>query len=293
MTFICLWSPGWAMSPEVNRLAPVVLGVVPRVSVDLGRGLLWADGRVLDIAKTSTEILTRIKHQGATKAQVGLSSIPIASQIVAIHGSPCSDSFSGITTVLPGSEREFIASHLISVLAPSPPLMILFDGVGIETCGDLARLAQESVEVRFGAEGVHLWRLSRADDRRLIFTPMSRSLPEASLDWVDYILTDPERLVFVINALVDNVSTALASRGLCARHCAVPAVSVHDVRSGAIGFHFFLGCLRAIDADSIIVRPCDFRIGPPCIPEGGEDGSCERRIGNSNKSSQRKRTGTR
>lgn len=95
--------------------------------------------------------------------------------------------------------------------------MTLFDGVGIETCGDLARLAQESVEVRFGAEGVHLWRLSRADDRRLIFTPMSRSLPEASLDWVDYILTDPERLVFVINALVDNVSTALASRGLCAR----------------------------------------------------------------------------
>jgi len=122
-----------------------------------------------------------------------------------------------MTAVVPGDDRDFLARHPISVLTPSPPLMTLFDGVGIETCGDLARLDQESVEVRFGAEGVHLWRFSRADDRRLIFTPMSRSLPEASLDWVDYSLTDPERLVFIINALVDNVSTALAGRGLCAR----------------------------------------------------------------------------
>ncbi|MBA3342605.1 MAG: hypothetical protein H0T48_12335 [Gemmatimonadaceae bacterium] len=122
-----------------------------------------------------------------------------------------------ITMVLPGDDRGFLAEHSIDVLAPSPPLRNLFDGVGIEKCGDLARLEQEAVEVRFGAEGVHLWRLSRADDRRLIFAAMPRSLPESSLDWVDYALTDPERLVFVINALVDNVSSALTARGQCAR----------------------------------------------------------------------------
>ena len=61
-------------------------------------------------------------------------------------------------------------------------------------------------EVRFGGEGVHLWRLSRADDNRMIFSAMPRTLPQASLDfWVDYTLSDPERLVFVINALVDSV----------------------------------------------------------------------------------------
>ncbi|MDO8501369.1 MAG: hypothetical protein Q7S20_05970 [Gemmatimonadaceae bacterium] len=119
--------------------------------------------------------------------------------------------------VQPGTDREFIARHPISVLAPSPPLQNLFDGVGIERCADLACLEQESVEVRFGAEGVHLWRLARADDKRLIFAAMPRTLPQSSMDWVDYTLTDPERLVFVINALVDNVSAALASQGLCAR----------------------------------------------------------------------------
>jgi hypothetical protein len=122
-----------------------------------------------------------------------------------------------VTKVPPGREREFLSDGPIQDLDPSPPLMNLFDGTGIENCGDLACLEQESVEVRFGAEGVQLWRLSRADDNRLVFAAMPRDLPQSSMDWVDYTLADPERLVFVINALVDNVSNALESQGLCAR----------------------------------------------------------------------------
>jgi protein ImuB len=119
--------------------------------------------------------------------------------------------------IVPGREREFLDPQPVTVLGPSPQLESLFDGVGIERCADLACLDSESVEVRFGAEGVQLWRLARADDRRMIFGSPSRSLPEAALDWVDYTLTDPERLIFVINALVDNVCTSLTERGQCAR----------------------------------------------------------------------------
>ena len=217
MTFICIWSPGWVEGSEIVGLAPTVLKVVPRVALDTGRGLIWADGRGLSSGYIAADIQSRLTHQGATKAQLGLAIVPVVAEVAARYRGDDANSVQAMTAVVPGDDRDFLARHPISVLAPSPPLMSLFDGVGIETCGDLARLDQESVEVRFGAEGVHLWRLSRADDQRLIFTPMSRSLPEASLDWVDYSLTDPERLVFVINALVDNVSTALSSRGLCAR----------------------------------------------------------------------------
>ena len=83
----------------------------------------------------------------------------------------------------------------------------------MESCGDLARLDLESVEVRLGAEGARLWRLSRADDSRRIFTTVPRSLPSASLDWVDYTLKDPERLVFIINALIGNITTASGGGG--------------------------------------------------------------------------------
>jgi protein ImuB len=81
----------------------------------------------------------------------------------------------------------------------------------------MAKLDLESVEVRFGGEGARLWRLSRADDSRRIFASMPRALPAASLDWVEYTLKDPERLVFIINALVGNITTDLKSRGQCAR----------------------------------------------------------------------------
>jgi len=216
MTFICIWNPDWGSS-SLDSWAPTVLGMVPRVSLDSGRGQIWADGKSLNAESLARDLVEKLSHQGAIKAQAGLAIVPVAAEIAARFKGADPISTTAVTAVVPGDDRDFIARHPITVLAPSPPLQNLFDGVGIEKCGDLARLDQESVEVRFGAEGVHLWRLSRADDRRMIFAAMPRSLPEASLDWVDYTLTDPERLVFIINALVDSVSTALTERGQCAR----------------------------------------------------------------------------
>lgn len=223
MTFICLWSSSW--TPEsMTGLAPGLLKIVPRLSLEAERRLIWADARSLSSKETSANIATLLQQQGVTNAHIGVSIIPIAAEVAARFPDFKSPALTetdapppAATMISPGREREFLDPQPIAVLGPSPQLASLFDGVGIEKCADLARLDSESVEVRFGAEGVQLWRLSRADDRRMIFRSLPRSLPEAALDWVDYTLTDPERLVFVINALVDNVSTALTERGQCAR----------------------------------------------------------------------------
>lgn len=215
MAFICISSPDWA-SGSMDRYGMAVLRVAPRVTVDAGRRVIWADGKSLRIQTICRQIRTELSHAGASTTPIGVSVIPIAAEIAARQ-----NSLDSLTIVPAGQEKEFLAGHSIAVLMPSPPLANLFDGVGIETCGDLAGLEQESVEVRFGAEGVHLWRLARADDNRLIFAAMPRSLPQASMDWVDYTLTDPERLVFVINGLVESISTALESQGLCAREMAL------------------------------------------------------------------------
>ena len=208
MAFLCISSLEWAAG-SMDRYAMAVLKVVPRVTVDAGRRLIWADGKSLQVGDICRNIGTELNHIGASNASIGVSAIPIAAEIATRAG--------GVTIVPQGGEREFLSRFPVGVLLPSPPLVNLFDGVGIETCEDLAVLEQESVEVRFGAEGVFLWRLARADDNRLIFAAMPRTLPSASMDWVDYTLTDPERLVFVINGLVDNVSSSLESQGLCAR----------------------------------------------------------------------------
>jgi hypothetical protein len=215
MTFVCLWSPSWSES-SLNRFAASALKIAPRISADFGKGLIWADGRSLDSRAICRDLITATEQYQVIKAQVATSIIPVAAELAARFVGP--DSSTSATTIVPvGGERDFIGHFPISVLAPSKALDSMFEATGIEKCGDLARLEQEAVEVRFGAEGVELWRLARADDRRPIFGSSQRALPESSMDWVDYSLTDPERLVFVINALVDNVCGSLASQGQCAR----------------------------------------------------------------------------
>ena len=212
MTFACLWSSSF--TPEsMTGLIPALLKVVPRLSVDVERQLIWADARSLPTGEISRQVTTASEQHRIINAQLGLSRIPIVAEVAArITQLP-----SSATLIPPGKEREFLDPQPVAVLGPSPQIQSLFDGVGIEKCADLASLDSEAVEVRFGSEGVELWRLSRADDRRMIFKSSPRSLPEATLDWVDYTLADPERLIFVINALVDNVCTALTARGQCAR----------------------------------------------------------------------------
>jgi hypothetical protein len=216
MTFICIWSQTWKSRP-LDRVGAAALRVVPRIALDPGKGVIWADGKSLELKSICHDLESVIQQQGSDRLHIGIAVIPIAAEIAARFHGDDDKAISGITQIPAGTEREFVSRNRIHVLDPSPPLVNLFEGTGIETCGDLARLEQESVEVRFGAEGVHLWRLARADDNRLIFAAMPRSLPQSSMDWVEYSLADPERLVFVINALVDNVSSTLESAGLCAR----------------------------------------------------------------------------
>jgi protein ImuB len=82
----------------------------------------------------------------------------------------------------------------------------------VRTCGELAALSAEAAEVRFGNEGVRLWRLARGDGPRIIFRPIPPEQPYASLDFVDYTVRDATRLVFTLNALLDQVCGMMLER---------------------------------------------------------------------------------
>jgi hypothetical protein len=224
MTFVCLWTPaaapyppaiGTDITPEndlLQRLVPSLLGVAPRVMLG-ANGIVWADARGMSAESLARDLLDVFHEKDVKKVRAATSITPICAEVAARHG----HGKNGLITIAPSSEREYLAPFPVGVLEPSLFLATLLDGIGVESCGGLARLDLESVEVRFGGEGARLWRLSRADDSRRIFASMPRALPAASLDWVEYTLKDPERLVFIINALVGNIATDLKSRGQCAR----------------------------------------------------------------------------
>jgi len=188
-----------------ETISPVsLLTVLPRiVTTDAG---VWGDVRGMAVEETvdrARQILAARSVQG----RFGIASTPVAAEVAAQYGP------NAVTYVAVGDDRLFLSRFLIEVLKPSAQLANFLDGAGIETCGDLARLTRESVEVRFGADGARLWRLARADDPRPIFHAIPRALPSASLEWTDYTLRRAERLLFVINGLCNSVCTMLRERG--------------------------------------------------------------------------------
>jgi protein ImuB len=232
--FICLWTPAAfpalplfadvevvQESELLNELVPQLLTIAPRVTIG-SRGVVWADARGLNAELLAKDLIDVFHRYDASRlplpashvplpVRAAISLVPIAAEVAALHGR------GRLVTIPIGTEREFLAPFPIGVLETSPFLASLLDGIGVERCGDLAKLDLESIEVRFGAEGANLWRLARADDTRRIFRTVPRALPCASLDWLDYTLRDAERLVFIINSLVGNITTELKSRGQCAR----------------------------------------------------------------------------
>jgi len=215
MTFICLWSPAATATDKqeselLHKLIPALLSAAPRVMLG-ANGIVWADARGMSAEPLARDLLQLFHDDGVEKVRAAISLAPVCAEVAARYGK------GALITIPVGSERDYLARYPVGVLEPSLALSSLLDGIGVESCGDLAKLDLESVEVRFGAEGARLWRLSRADDSRRIFNNIPRALPSASLDWVDYTLKDPERLVFIINALVGNITTELKSRGQGAR----------------------------------------------------------------------------
>ena len=261
--FVCLWSPAWrTVADSLAELSPALLTVAPRVVTEERRGgLVWVDARGLDAERLARSALEVLRGIGLSNVRVGIGRVPIVAEIIAAGLGTESQ---GLGTRDWGLGREAITGEEVSValiasrpsplslvpspeslgllpistLEPDPALATLLDGIGVETCGELAALEGESVEVRLGAEGVRLWKLARGDDDRLIFTPLPRELPHASLEWSDYTLTDTERLLFSVNALLGTVCEKLLERGSLSREMMLDlalangATLTNTVRSG-------------------------------------------------------------
>jgi hypothetical protein len=194
--------------------APALLALAPRVHAE-PPDLLWADARGLAARPLAEALIARVQELGAALVRAAVASTPIAARVAVRHGNASRDTphDTSLVEIAPGTDRQFLAPHPVRVLAPAPSLAALLDGAGVERCGELAALEGSAVAARFGPEGVALWRLARADDPRRLFAPVPPALPHAELAWTDYVLRDPERLLFMVNRLVGTVCAALRERG--------------------------------------------------------------------------------
>lgn len=223
-----------------------LLEETPRVVVD-PRGRIWADVAGLDESRAVSGLRRRLVDGGWADVGVGVADVPVAAELAAKlsaragqgDGSragqdgvsrPARRSASGAERkgagsragvaplfVPSGRERAWLSRLPLELLEPDASLLMLLRGVGVDRCGALGELDREAVEVRFGPDGVALWRLARAQDDRILFGRPAPDRPQASLDFVDYVVTDPERLLFTANSLLGSICGTMERRGLHAR----------------------------------------------------------------------------
>jgi protein ImuB len=204
--------PGGAAMPEgglSDTVLEALLEAAPRASLETGRA--WLDVRGLDAGQVRLKLEPRLRETGL-EARFGTALRPAVAEVAARLAEP------GRGIEVPaGGERDFLAPQPLVVLGVEDPLLGWLADVGIATCGELAAVPREAVEVRFGAEAVEWWRRARGADERRPFVRVAPERPQASVDFVDYVVTDPERLIFTTNALLGGLCEKMREGGAHAR----------------------------------------------------------------------------
>jgi protein ImuB len=192
-----------------DALLGAVLAAAPRVGLESGRA--WLDVRGLGPTTVHASLWPRLRAAGV-EARFGASTRQIVAEVAARQAEA-----GGLVEVPVGGERDYLAPLALATLGVEDPLLGWLADVGIGTCGELAGVPREAVEVRFGAESVAWWRWARGVDERRPFVPVPPERPQASVDFVDYVVTDPERLVFTANALLGGLCERMRESGAHAR----------------------------------------------------------------------------
>lgn len=196
-------------SPATDEILEAVADAVPRLALDPLQ--VWLDVRGLDPSVVHARVQRRLKAAGV-RARYGAGSRPVTALVAARSAVD-----ERLVTVPAGAGRDFLAPHPLAVLGMEDPLLGWLADVGVATCGELAVIDREAMEVRFGAEAVRWWHLARGDDDRRLFAPVPPEQPNASVDFIDYVVTDPERLLFTTNALLGGICEQMRERGAHAR----------------------------------------------------------------------------
>lgn len=206
---IALSIPHWPSGPLATDLLATLMATAPRAAISPAEEIAWLDGRGLDavtLAEKTVNACTSLL--GGDPPRAAIARVPIVAAVAVRR------SLLPVTMIPAGIERDWLAPQPLAVLSPPPPLPALFLGTGIHRCGELAALDRDTVEVNFGRDGLHCWRLARADDRRLLFRPPPRERFATSLEWTEFSTTDLDQLVFVINAMLGTIAEHLDGQGL-------------------------------------------------------------------------------
>ncbi|CAN5904826.1 hypothetical protein BH23GEM7_BH23GEM7_10560 [soil metagenome] len=191
-------------------LVGALLTAAPRVAPARGHPLaFWADASGFERRggdpATAQALLAAAREGGFAEARVAVAGSCIAA------AAATRERGSAWRVVPPGRDASFLSRRPLEVLPMEDELRRTLRLLGLRSCGELANIAAAEVELRFGAEGVRVWRLARGEDTRWPFRPPPPERASAEAEFEPPVAT-LEPLRFVLRGLIASVVAQTARR---------------------------------------------------------------------------------
>ncbi len=122
--------------------------------------------------------------------------------------------------IAPGEDAVYLMRVPLALLPMDAELRETLHALGLRTAGEVAALDPLDVERRWGAEGLALWRLARADDPRRA-SLATRDDPRHVTQELPAAVTTMEPILFVVRAALDRLVRTLAADGRAAAAIAI------------------------------------------------------------------------
>ncbi len=192
-----------------ERFSPLVEGLsIDEAFLDLaGTERLWGPPRA-----AAEAIRAAVFAETHLTCSVGIATVKFLAKIASGMNKP-----DGLTEIPPGGELEFITPLPIGALwGVGPRTRERLEARGIRTVGDLRRLGETTLVDWFGAHGLHLYRLSHAQDERAVIPDRAaKSISSEDTYEVDLVGVDELRRRLLSQST--RVADRLVGQGLRAR----------------------------------------------------------------------------
>ena len=202
----------------MGRFSPLVEGLsIDEAFIDLsGTERLWGPPR-----QAAEALRAAVRAETGLTCSVGIAGVKFLAKIASGMHKP-----DGLTEIAAGTELEFLTPLPIGALwGVGPRTQERLERLGIRTVGDLRRLGEKTLAEMFGAHGLHLYRLSLAQDERAVIPDRAaKSLGHEDTYAVDVLGEDELRRRLLSQAT--RVADRLVAQGLKAR-CI--ALKIRDV----------------------------------------------------------------
>jgi nucleotidyltransferase/DNA polymerase involved in DNA repair len=202
------------VSSQVMEILGRFTDLVEPVSIDEAFLDVTASRRVLGDGETiARRLKADIRRETALTASVGVAASKLVAKVASDMRKP-----DGLVVVSPGGEADFLAPLPVRRLwGVGPKLEESLAKLGVRTIGELAALAPERLERRFGSHGHDLLALARGLDDRPVVSAHGEAKSMGQEHTYDSDTADLARLRRTLLDLADGVAQRLRHHGLRAR----------------------------------------------------------------------------